>query len=108
MDNNVVSIISTIDNANVKKNVKRKAKTHGQWSTKNIPQPGAIEKYNKNMKAVDRSDQILGTNSVLIKCKKWWKILLFHHIDMSIVNSSILFRDHQRQFPEEGLRRTVK
>ena len=71
VDNKVVSIISTIDNANVEKNVKRKAKTHGQWSTKNVPQPGAIGNYNKYMNAVDRSDQILGTNSVLKKCKKW-------------------------------------
>ena len=37
------------------------------------------------------------------------KNLFFHLLDMLIVNSIILFRDHKRQFPDrEGLRRTVK
>ena len=106
LDNKVVSVITTIDNANVKTEVNRKIRTDGKWSSKKVPQPGAISNYNKFMNAVDRSDQILGTNSVLRKCMKWWKTLFFHLIDMSVVNSFILFKEHQTKFPDrEGLKR---
>ena len=60
------------------------------------------------MNAVDRSDQILATNNVLRKCLRWWKTLFFHLIDIAVVNSFILFREHQAQFPDNpALRRTA-
>ena len=46
-----------------------------------MPQPQAFATYNKYMNAADRSDQILATNNVLRKCKRWWKTLFFHLID---------------------------
>ena len=59
------------------------------------------------MNAVDRSDQILATHNVLRKCVRWWKTLFFHLIDMTIVNSFILFQEHRRNFPDEpALKRT--
>lgn len=60
------------------------------------------------MNAVDRSDEILGTQNVLRKCVRWWKTLFFHLIDIAVVNSFILFREHQAQFPDEpGLKCTA-
>jgi len=57
------------------------------------------------MNAVDRSDQILPTCNVLCKCKRWWKVLFSHLIDIAVVNSLILFREHQAKFPDiEALR----
>ena len=53
------------------------------------------------MNAVDRSDQILATNNVLRKCMRWWKTLFFHLIDIAIVNSFILFREHQAKNPDD-------
>lgn len=53
------------------------------------------------MNAVHRSDQILGTQNVLRKCVRWWKALFFHLIDMAVVNSFILFREQQAQFPDK-------
>ena len=57
--------------------------------------------YNKYMNATDRSDQILGTHNVQRKPMRWWKTF-FHLIDISIVNSFILFRLHQRNNPDNN------
>ena len=72
LDNKVVSMLTTIGNGNVKKQATRKAKTaRGGWTKTDVPQPGVIANYNKYMNAVDRSDQILGTNTVHRKCVRW-------------------------------------
>ena len=47
------------------------------------------------MNAVDRSVQILAKNCALRKCKRWWKTLFFHMMDIVIVNSYILFQLHR-------------
>ena len=108
MDNKVVSMLTTIDNANDSVHVSRKSKTAGVWSTKVVPQPQTISNYNKYMNAVDRSDQILATNNVLRKCMRWWKTLFFHLIDIAVVNSFILFKEHQGKFPDnEALHRSA-
>lgn len=99
-------LLTTTENANDRVQVSRKAKTAGVWSTKVALQPQAVATYNKYMNAVDRSDQILATNNVLRKCLRWWKTLFFHLIDIAVVNSFILFREHQVNFPDvEGLRK---
>ena len=103
LDNKVVSVITTIDNANVKGQVSRKVKTPGgAWTSVQVPRPVAIAHYNDYMNAVDRSDQMLGTQNVLRKCVRWWKTLFFHLIDIAVVNSFILFKEHQAQFPDES------
>ena len=107
VDNKVVSLLTTIDNANDKGQVNRKSKTAGVWSTKVVYQPKTVSNYNKYMNAVDRSDQILATNNVLRKCMRWWKTLFFHLIDIAVVNSFILFKEHQAKNPDnEALHRT--
>ena len=59
------------------------------------------------MSAVDSSDPILGTQNILRKCVRWWKTLFFHLIDMAVVNSYILFREHEANFPDDpALHRT--
>ena len=63
-------------------------------------QPKVIVNYNKFINGVDWSDQILTTNSVLRKSMKWWKNLLYHLIDMAVVNGFILFKEHHAQFPD--------
>ena len=88
LENKVVLVLTTINNANVKTQATRKCKNaQGRQISKDIPQPGAISNYNSYMNAVDWSDQILATHNVLTKCVRWWKTLFFHLIDMTIVNS---------------------
>ena len=68
----------------------------------------AIAHHNVFVNAVDRSDQLLGTQNVLRKCVRWLKTLFFHLVDMAVVNSFILFKEHQAQFPDEpALKRTA-
>ena len=100
VDNKVVSVLTTIDNANEYGQVNRKCKTAGAWTTKVVSQPKVISNYNKYMNAVDRSDQILATNNVNRKCMRWWKTLFFHLIDIAVVNSFLLFKEHQTRFPD--------
>ena len=61
VDNKVVSVLTTIDNANDQVQVRRKTKTAGVWNTKVVPQLKAIHHYNQYMNAVYQSDQILAT-----------------------------------------------
>ena len=86
VDNKVVSMLTTTDNANDCVHVTRKTKTAGVWSTKVVPQPKVLSNYNKYMNAFDRS-----AHNVLRKCMKWWKTLFFHLIDIAVVYSFILF-----------------
>ena len=107
IDNKVVSLLTTTENANDQTTATRKTKTAGVWDSVQVSQPGTVAKYNnKYMNAVDRSDQILTCQTVLRKCLRWWKTLFFHLIDVAVVNSFILFKAHQKQFPDkEALRR---
>ena len=108
LDNKVVSLLTTIESANDSLQVNCKTKTAGVWSTNVVQQPQAIASYNQYMNAVDRSDQILATHSVSRKCMRWWKALFFHLIDIAVVNSFILFREHQSRFPgNAALKRTA-
>ena len=95
-------MLTTIDNANVKKQATCKIKTaRGGWTSRAVPQPGVIANYNKFMNAVDRSDQILGTSNVHRRCVTWWKTLFFHLINIAVVNSYILFQEHHTNCPDK-------
>lgn len=90
-DNKLVIMLTTIHNANDHIFVKRKEKHEGNWESVEIKQPKVISEYNSFMNGVDKSDQILSTNNLLRKCVRWCKTLLFHVIDIAVVNGFILF-----------------
>lgn len=50
-----------------------------------------IKDYNKSMGFVDKADMIKTTYEVDRKRKKWWLRLLWHFVDVAIVNSFIIF-----------------
>ena len=109
VDNKVVSLLTTIDNANGKVLANRRSRTNGVWRTKVVSQPKTISNYNKYMNGVDRSDQMLATNNVSRKSMKWWKTLFFHLIDIAVVNGFILFKEHQAKNPDnKALHRTAQ
>ena len=106
VDSKVVSLLSTIEIANDHGFLDRKRKDDDVWAIREVQQPKVIANYNKYMNGVDHSDQILATNTVLHKTMKWWKNMVFHLIDMAVVNGFILFKEHQTQFPDdEALKR---
>jgi hypothetical protein len=99
VDNRVVTMLSAIDNANEYVTTQRKSKVGQKWTSIEVKQPRAVDRYNSYMNAVDRSDQILSKNNLLRKCLRWWKVLFFHMIDISIINSYILFEIHRKANP---------
>ena len=99
VDNKVVSMITSVGNANDHTRVNRKVSTDGQWANRSVRQPTIFRTYNMKMNAVDRSDQILTAFSTQRKCMRWWKTLFFHLIDIAVVNSFILFQAHRAAHP---------
>ena len=101
VDSKVVTAITTTGNANDSVQVKRRVTNkNGAWNTVDVRQPQVFAMYNQYMNAVDRSDQILATHNVQRKCSRWWKTLFYHLIDIAVVNSFILFREHQQKNPD--------
>ena len=101
VDNKVVSMITTVGDANDHVQVSRKERNAGSWTERLVQQPQIFQTYNKKMNAVDRSDQILSSFNIQRKSMQWWKTLFYHLIDIAVVNSYILFLDHQARFPDE-------
>ncbi|XP_048575717.1 piggyBac transposable element-derived protein 4-like [Nematostella vectensis] len=99
-DNRPVTILSSIECANDYVIVSRKVKSREQWTNIEVRQPMAINNYNSYMNGVDRSDQLMTKNNALSKCRRWWKVLFFHMIDIAVVNSYILFQLHRAQNPD--------
>lgn len=50
----------------------------------------------------DKSNQRIGTYHVLMKSMKWWKMLFFHFLNITIFNSFPLFQDWRSSHPEAG------
>ena len=108
-DNKLVTMLSSIDSANEFIEVKRKVKVDDKWENVLIRQPKCIQRYNRFMNAVDRSDQYLAKYNLLHKCVRWWKTLFFHMIDISLVNGFIIFQQYRKAHPElEALCRPSK
>ena len=100
VDNKVVSMITTADNANDHSQVSRRVRNDGRWTERLVQQPRIFQTYNMKMNAVDRSVQILSAFSTQRKCVRWWKTLFFCLIDIAVVNSFILFSEHRAMHPE--------
>ena len=54
------------------------------------------------MNGVDRSDQIIAAHKVSRKCKRWWKTLFYHMIEIAVVNSFLLFQIHRKNNPNDS------
>ena len=100
-DNRPVTMLTTIHKADEFVVIERKQKIANRWQNVQVRQPKAIEQYNAYMNGVDRSDQIIGTNTALRKCMRWWKTLFFHMIDIAVVNGFILFQLHRANNPDQ-------
>lgn len=100
VDNKVVSMISIAANASDTVQDNHKSKTAGVWNKNDVTQPQVFQTYNRCRNAVDRGNQITTTHNVQRKCKRWWKTLFFHLVDMATVSSFILFKEQQQRFPD--------
>ena len=53
--------------------------------------PIVVQKYNKYMGGVDKSDQYLSYHNVLRKTVRYWKTLFYHMVDIAAVNAFIIY-----------------
>nr|CAH7769898.1 unnamed protein product [Callosobruchus chinensis] len=61
-------------------------------SLEEIPCPKLVKEYNANMGFVDKMDMLKSIYEVDRKSKKWWQRILWYFVDVSLVNSYILFK----------------
>lgn len=57
-----------------------------------IQKPVCVTDYNQNMGGVDKTDMLLSTTESVRKSIKWYKKVFFHFVDLSIVNSHVIYK----------------
>lgn len=94
-DNRIVSLASTFVGKTPETSVKRfDRKEH-----KNIQVdcPDIVTVYNRHMGGVDLLDSLIGRYRNKMKSKKWYFRLFYHLLDLTIVNSWLLYRRANQQ-----------
>lgn len=57
-----------------------------------VSKPAVVNSYNHNMNGVDVADQLTVFYSFVRKTRKWWRKLFFYFLEVSVVNSYILYK----------------
>ena len=89
-DNNVVNVASNVYGINPVTYTERYSAA--QKKRVGIPQPKAIQQYNKFMGGVDRMDQNVGLYRIGMRTKKWWWPLFSGFLDMATQNAWQIYR----------------
>ena len=89
-DNKVVlmgSNVHGVEPTHLVRRYDRTAKRHVELSC-----PAMIKHYNANMGGVDKCDMLLSLYRNERKSKKWYKRVIFHMLDLCLVNAWLLYR----------------
>lgn len=89
-DNKLVNLLSTFVSAQPIEKIKRYDKTLKQRVE--IDCPNIIKQYNKHMGGVDLTDSLIGRYRIKMKSRKWYIRIFYHLIDITVVNSWILYK----------------
>ena len=84
-DNKVMAVASNVHSVEPTHHVKRydgKEKKHIE-----VECPALIKEYNKKMGDVDKCDMLISLYRNVLKTKKWYKRIIFHLIDLAVVNA---------------------
>ncbi|CAF3757542.1 unnamed protein product [Rotaria socialis] len=102
-DNNVVNYLSTLHGCQPIDSVQR-------WSSKEkthvlIARPNVIKAYNEHMGGVDLVDMLISLYRINVRSKKYYIKIIFHLIDLSVVNAWLLYRRHcsQLKLPQKNV-----
>lgn len=62
--------------------------------------PNVIKEYNRFMGGVDLLDSLIGRYKIRMRTRKWFMRLFYHMVDMSMVNSWLLYKRTKLQLGE--------
>lgn len=74
---------------------------------KEAEKPVVVDSYNQSMNGVDLADQYTVYYSFIRKSKKWWKKVCFWLLEVSIVNSYIIFKHRNTSYTHVQYRKSV-
>ena len=94
-DKRLVTMLSTIHNTDMVSKTRRIRQATG--GIQEIQKPKMIDEYNNYMGGVDKGDQLLSYYGFNHRTVKWWKRAAFQLIDISIVNSYIMYRQSKQE-----------
>jgi len=94
-DNKVVHVISNYQGPLPINQVKRWSVTDKKYI--NIPRPTSIAEYNSFMGGVDLHDMLVEIYRVNIRVRRFYLRIIYHLIDMCVVNAWLLYRRHCKQ-----------
>ncbi|KAL4126036.1 hypothetical protein QTP88_010268 [Uroleucon formosanum] len=89
-DNKIVNVTSTFIGALEPTKVRRYDKK--QKKNVDVERPKIIEVYNKHMGGVDLMDSLIGRYRIIMRTKKWYIKLFYHLLDMTVVNSWLMYK----------------
>lgn len=100
MDKKPILFLSNFHNPIDEETVTRKQK---DGTKADVKCQTLVKDYNRHMGYVDKSDMLKSCYELDRKSKKWWHRIFFHFVDLTLVNSFILFK-HQAEGPTISLK----
>ena len=91
-DNRAVYLISSYAGINPVGSTRRWSLKDKQFIT--VDQPSIVKEYNKFMGGVDLHDMLVALYRINIRAKRYYLRIIFHLIDMCVVNAWLLYRRH--------------
>lgn len=94
-DNKIVHLLSNYIGPEPMDNVKRWSQTE---KTKiDVQRPKIVKEYNTFMGGIDLHDMLVELYRINMKCKRYYLKIIFHLIDMCVVNSWLMYRRYCEQ-----------
>lgn len=90
VDTKIVNLFSNYVGPEPTDNVKRWSNT--QKKKVDVQRPNMVKEYNAFMGVVDLHNMLVELYRINIKCKRYYLRIIFHMIDMCVVNSWIMYR----------------
>ena len=87
-DSKVVYLISTTETST---NIQ--SGRHDHQTNEPKVRPSMVVAYDGKMGAVDRNNQMVASYKLNIKTLKWWKKLIFHLINLAVVNAYVVYKE---------------
>lgn len=92
-DQRDVTMLSTVHNPSVVEIVRNKK---GSTEKEKVLKPTVIMDYNERMGGVDAADHYISSYLFVRKSKKWWRKMFFWLLEVSVVNSFLLYNMYQQ------------